>query len=105
MKRLGALCLTIVFAAMVATSCGRGNSGGPVVPGDQPRIQNSVEMVGNDNRHIWESWDISISEDRQVVEIVPARMADMHLNVVRLLEVTPCSTCLTISNIPQHCHL
>jgi hypothetical protein len=56
-------------------------------------------MVRNDNRHIWGLWEINISEDRQVVEIVPARMAQMHLNVVRMIEVTPCSTCLTIENI------
>jgi hypothetical protein len=102
MRRLGALYSTIVFATLVATGCGRGNAGGaggPVVPGDQSRIQNSVEMVRNDNRHVWGFWEINISEDRQVVEIMPARMEQMHLNVVRLLEVTPCKDCLIVGNI------
>jgi hypothetical protein len=99
MKRLGALCLTILFTAIIATGCGHRDSGVPMLPGDQPRIQNTAVTVRKDNRHIWGLWEVNISEDRQVAEIIPARIGEMHLNVVRLLEVTPCKNCLTISNI------
>jgi hypothetical protein len=59
----------------------------------------TAQSASTSNRHLWGIWDVHISSDRQTVEIAPLRTADMHLNAVKLLEVKPCTTCLTISNL------
>ncbi|GAJ00406.1 unnamed protein product, partial [marine sediment metagenome] len=37
--------------------------------------------------------------DNETLEIVPDREVDLHFNVVRLLEVDPCTDCLSINNL------
>ena len=55
---------------------------------------------GNEsNRIIWGYWTIRIDPDNESVEIVPDRQAGLHFNVVRLLEVSPCTDCLSIGNL------
>jgi len=51
------------------------------------------------NRVLWGFWKITISEDGSHALITPQRTAELHVNTVRLLEVTPCSNCLTIDQI------
>ena len=51
------------------------------------------------NSQLWGIWDVYVSADRESVEIAPLRSADLHLNAVRLLEVAPCKTCVTISGV------
>jgi hypothetical protein len=93
--------LIAILALVMALGCSSGKAN-PTLPSD-----NSEESLGVSqtnvpllpNRHLWGLWEINISEDRQVAEIIPARSGEMHLNVVRLLEVFPCKNCLTIGNI------
>jgi len=63
--------------------------------GTQPSPK--VENERDPSRHFLGVWSVRISGDQQA-EIVPLRLAEMHLNVVRLLEVAPCTDCLTIKN-------
>ena len=51
------------------------------------------------SRWVWGMWDVEISADRQSVEIAPIRAAELHLNVVKMLEQKPCSDCLTVGKI------
>ena len=44
-------------------------------------------------------WTFYVSADRKTVEAVPVRTADLHLNVVKLLEGKACGECLKISNV------
>jgi len=52
-----------------------------------------------ENRHFLGLWTIKISEDRTDISIVPERVSDLHLNVVKLLEGKACTNCLQISNV------
>ncbi len=52
----------------------------------------------NSNRGVLGIWDVRIISPEQGVEIIPNRDISMHLNIVMLLETTPCSDCLTVTN-------
>jgi hypothetical protein len=87
----------LIIAILLVVSCS--SSGGTAVSPQLSPTLRSENGVGDTNRLIWGIWDVRISEDRSNVEITYAREAAMHLNAVRLLEVTPCTTCLRIANI------
>jgi len=87
--------LSVFLAAAILIGCAGTGVREPITP--SPPVANAVADASN--RHVWGLWDVRISADHQTAEVVPWRNADMHLNVVRLLEVTPCKTCLTIGNI------
>ncbi len=87
--------LAIVILTMIV-GCSSGQS--PVAP------DTGLELVAQNseyksNRTIWGYWTIRIDPESESVEIVPDRGAGSHFNVVRLLEVSPCTHCLSISNL------
>jgi hypothetical protein len=86
--------MLFILAVLVA-GCAGSAAKDPIVP-PGPVIDRAS---GETNRHLWGIWDVYISADRETAEIVPLRSADMHLNALRLLEVAPCKTCLTINNV------
>ncbi len=92
---------TLVTA--IVMGCGRSARINPTAPSDEGGLRSAPQSVQPDregpNRLLWGFWSVTVSEDRTRAEIVPVRTAAMHLNVVRLLEVTPCKTCLAIGNI------
>src|SRR4030042_5574234 len=91
-----------LVSIILLVGCGRDGSGSPVAPstGDTALQQVSIRGAADAaNRHLLGLWEVGISDDRSVVEIVPARDVRMHSNVLRLLEVNPCSDCLKIGNI------
>jgi hypothetical protein len=51
-----------------------------------------------ENRFLYGYWQFYIPEDRSKVEAVPLRTADLHLNVVKLIEGKACNNCLKIGN-------
>jgi hypothetical protein len=87
--------ITIGLMAVILAGCAGSGGNGPVDP-VSPAINSPAIST---NHHLWGLWEVSISSDRRIVEFVPARSGEMHLNVVRLLEVTPCDHCLTITNL------
>jgi hypothetical protein len=96
--RTGAPIAIAFIAATFALGCAKGGTVSPTLPADNGSL--SVQQAAfRSNRHVWGLWEINISADHQSAEIVPARMGEMHLNVVRMLEVSPCKNCLTIENI------
>ena len=101
MKSPRAVPLFIVLLSILAVGCASGREN-PALPTDDfadfHNIGQSNASVQS-NRLLWGLWEITISADRQTVEIITARSEQMHLNVVRLIEVSPCVTCLKIDNI------
>ncbi len=87
--------LFVLLAVAILIGCAGTGVHEPITP--SPSVAKAVADAGN--RYVWGLWDVRISADRQTAEMIPLRAADMHLNVVRLLEVTPCKTCLTIGNL------
>jgi len=61
--------------------------------------QSSDSHHGTGNRVLWGLWKINVSADRQTITVVPDRVGALHFNVVRLLEVMPCTDCLRIKNL------
>lgn len=51
------------------------------------------------NHYLWGLWGVRIDVGQQSADIIPLRIADIHLNVVGKLEVDPCTHCLIIDNI------
>jgi len=95
----------IVFAALLFLTLliGCGGSHEPIAggldAGVAPAAVQQPAHLGAVNRVLWGLWKVSISADTRTVTVVPDRAGALHLNVVRLLEVVPCSDCLTINNL------
>jgi len=91
---------TLLFLTLLI---GCGTSRDPIAGGiDQSVAPAAVQQASHSvagNRVLWGLWKISISADRQTVTVVPDRVGALHFNVVRLLEVTPCTDCLRITNL------
>jgi len=102
MRTWNAVVAAALAAAMVM-GCGRSARIDPTAPSDEGGLRSAPQSIERDregpNRLLWGFWSVTVSEDRTRAEIVPVRTAAMHLNVVRLLEVTACHTCLTIGNL------
>jgi hypothetical protein len=87
--------VAVLFLAALIIGCSNSPDKNPVSPSSPLTVQS----VSTSNRHLWGIWDITISANRSSVEIAPMRTADMHLNVVKLLEGKACANCLKITNI------
>jgi len=86
--------ILLAFALLLAFA-GCSSEKSPVTP--DPTSQHLSKNLSN--RSIWGYWTIKIDPDTSSVEIIPDRDMASHFNVVRLLEVTPCTDCLTINNL------
>ncbi|HDS29783.1 MAG TPA: hypothetical protein ENN67_01940 [Firmicutes bacterium] len=91
---------TVIISLLLVLGCSnRGIESQILAPDITTVQQNTIADFHAANRFIWGAWDIVIEADRESVEIIPVRTADIHLNVVKLLETPPCYGCLTITNI------
>jgi len=74
------------------------SSGTPTTP-VSPSLHPSVQSTTNSSaRHFLGFWEIEISSDHTSATAVPLRGAEMHFNMVRILETT-CADCLKIDNL------
>ncbi len=100
MSRTGQVLFVILLATLLAGCSGHGS---PVEPSGDAEVSNARTPVVSDSaktsRSIWGIWKIVIDGDTAVVDAIPNRTAGLHINAVRLLEVTPCSNCLRVENI------
>jgi len=73
---------------------------GPTVPDVNPGVGTFSASSGpaQDNHILWGSWKWFIPETHDRIDVVPVRMGNAHMNVLKLLEVE-CPTCLEITNI------
>jgi len=74
------------------------SAGTPTTP-DAPTLRPSVHSPSNSSaRHFLGFWEIEISSDHTSATAVPLRGAEMHFNMVHILETT-CVDCLIINNL------
>jgi len=96
-------CVVFPTILLLTLLIGCGKSHDPIAGGINggvaPGVMQQASHSAAGNRVLWGLWKISISADRGTVTVVPDRVGALHFNVVRLLEVTPCTDCLRISNL------
>jgi len=91
--------IQIVLAlALLLTFVGCSSGKSPVAPTFAPE-QRSQVTGSYSNRTVLGYWTVKIDPDSESVEIIPDREMASHFNVVRLLEVDPCTDCLKIENL------
>ena len=93
--------MVCALTLVVCAGCAGNKGKDPVMPTGSGGLD-ARPMDGNpvsSNRYLWGIWDILIDPATQSVEVKPQRSADMHLNVLRLLEIAPCNDCLTFGNL------
>ena len=94
MNRIIFIIAIVVLSAFVGCSSGQS----PVAPNASP-MQVAQNSENGSNRTVWGYWTIKVDPESETFEIMPDREAGSHFNVVRLLEVTPCTDCLSIGNL------
>ncbi len=94
MNRIHAVIVFVILTTFVGCSSGQS----PVTPASNPD-QLSLNSINQSNRTIWGYWTVRVDPDLESIDIVPDRQAGSHFNVVRLLEVDPCTDCLSIQNL------
>ena len=85
------LVLTVILTAILI-GCASGN---PVMP-SKSDIAGSNPSVADSNRVLWGLWQIEIDPDSLTANVVPARYGEIHVNVRKFLEDSPCTTCLSV---------
>ena len=95
------LLLVLILSAVLVTGCGKstGTIEAPLDPQSPAASAASEDFNPTDNRVLWGLWKISISADRTDVTVIPDRTGAMHLNAVRMLEVEPCTDCLSVEGL------
>ncbi len=86
---------------LLQMGCASGGSTNPVLPSNDDNtlsFQSTAQESVDSNRYLWGLWQFSVDPDSQTVLAAPQRIAGMHLNATYLLEVSPCTDCLTIDN-------
>jgi len=94
--------LPAMLGVVLLVGCGESHDpiAGGVDQGATPAVQQpSDSRSATGNRVLWGLWKISISADRETITVLPDRVGALHFNVVRLIEVAPCSDCLRIKNV------
>ena len=94
MIRIQIILAFVILSAFVGCSTGQS----PVTP-DTGSVQVSQNSRYQSNRTLWGYWTIRVDPGSKTIEIVPDRGAGSHFNVVRLLDVSPCTDCISISNL------
>jgi len=96
--------IIVPLVLLLMSGCGGGE--GPLNPSSEPPELSGIHhgpANGDDsNRHLWGLWTISLSGDHQTLEISPLRSAGMHVNLVGMLETSPCDDCLTFENFKSY---
>ncbi|MCK4720072.1 hypothetical protein KAU08_05415, partial [bacterium] len=86
-----------ILVLLVCGCSGSGKHNNPVTPADHGSDQNiglSEGIPNPGNRYTLGVWDFHVDPATQTVTGSQRRNADMHLNIVRLLEEA-CTDCLT----------
>ncbi len=95
------MCRMIPLAAVLClllAACSNDTQRGPASPDVLPSWPMATRATSS-HRTILGLWTIAINDDHSEAEVVPLRTAELHFNTVRLLEVTPCKTCLAVERI------
>jgi hypothetical protein len=96
--------IAAAIIALLLVGCSGKSADSPVSPDPSTTRPQTSQSFVSDNRYLLGYWDFFVSEDLQSVEIVPRRLAELHLNAVKFLEVSPCTDCLQLYSakvVPQ----
>ncbi len=94
------LIVCFLFLALALPACSNTNPVHPSEADQQPSIANPTSQATiHSNRYLWGIWQVHIDRDLGSAVVTRNREAEMHLNCVRLLEVTPCKNCLSMENL------
>jgi len=88
----------VVVITILIVGCANDNNNPPVSPSIYNPTAHIPDTVRTTNRHLLGFWEITIAEDRSSADVVPLRGAEMHFNMVHILETT-CADCLIINNL------
>lgn len=94
MRAFPTFCI-LSIAVMLASGCS--GSRGPVDPAKPDPVRDPVSA--HSDRILLGLWEVRVAEDHKSAEVSLLRGAQMHLNIVRLLEIAPCTDCLSIGNL------
>ncbi len=92
-----------IFILLIVVAIGCGKSGNPLAPGagSSGQMEITVEWDGNmpANRFSMGFWDIEIDVENMTAEIIPARQAELHFNILHMLEGWACLDCVYIPHL------
>ena len=90
--------LSLLFVILFAVSCA--DSGNPSAPGvdNSPTLDLKDTPAAGTVHSLWGLWTFIVDPDSGTVDIVPLRTADVHINILPILE-PPANTKLSGSNI------
>jgi hypothetical protein len=92
--------MPILLLSLAICGCMQ-NLSQPTTPNAQspaPYLESSE--LSNPHR-LWGLYALAFSEDHSSCTVAPSRAGAFHLNALKFLEVTPCTNCLTISNLKK----
>lgn len=103
--------LSMIALIVCWAGCSRNHVLDPQGQGDEPA--GSIEAVNTlaeavplgksganwGNNILWGYYEFLVSEDHTSIEPIPLRANDMHVNIRRFLEDSPCSTCLAFAGL------
>lgn len=91
----------IIVATILFILLGCSGSSDPIAP--QPDVNiglSGISTAGySSNRYLLGYWNVRVSADRAMIEVVPDRSLTMHLNLVKFLEHTVCTDCVELTNL------
>jgi hypothetical protein len=95
--------MRVLFIGLLLILTGLGCAGSidhqPLAPPEKTDSVKPVTDSAGSSRSLLGLWTITIDPLAQTAEIVSERSSEMHMNVLKLLEVAPCKNCLTIGNV------
>ena len=98
--RAVAFCVLASAIALIQ-ACARGPAEStPTTPGPESPLLVHTTATGSlqPGHNLLGLWQISVDPEAGTFIAIPVRMADLHLNVLRWLELGPCTDCLWISD-------
>ena len=94
--------LTGIVCIFISFACSNGSN--PSVPDDPAISESGIMSQKVDTRGVFGAWDVVIDKSTMTAEMLPARNAraigDIYdADLTQFLEVSPCSNCVTITNV------
>ena len=95
----------LLLAAILTTGCSsNGSNLDPVAPDNpnssgQDNLPVTENRSGSSSRYLLSYNEIAIDAENMEAEIIPVRDTSIHFNILKLLEVAPCTNCLKIKSI------
>ncbi|HEX9746711.1 MAG TPA: hypothetical protein VGB30_14935 [bacterium] len=90
--------ITIIMAAIIFAGCSGGSNPVATNPGT-PDLRLGSEFDDAPGRISWGYWNITIDPESMTAQVVPDREAQLHYNVLQMLEGWACADCVNVPKI------